>query len=308
MRKHFLFFCAICIFNIAKPQGPQPFWVTGGNLGAGPSGVNAGNNIFGTLANFPIRFQTAGIPRMHMNQTITNIINGQPAIARDGFVGLGQPIFFMPPSFAATGPFSVLHLNGLNPGTGPQQFGYRNWMHYGIVSTHNRDFMFMGQRSNNALDVTDAVFAWADNSVQDNMVFTFLTEGGPGPGDLTGSGPNGREIVRYTSGGNVGMGPRFNNANAPQNSLHMHRENSANNFLQISNQASPVFGNPPTVALGPTPISAIDGLRLGIDAPNNGYLINEENRPIIFGTNSAERIRVINLTNRTVPVGSLNPC
>ncbi|MBK9286067.1 MAG: tail fiber domain-containing protein [Sphingobacteriaceae bacterium] len=290
----------------ATPLFSQTNWQKNGN-NLNPPGAppTIGSDI---TWNSQIKFITAGIDRAMFNPNVTNIINGQPAIPRNGFLGVGNPLFFMPPSFSGTGPFSVLHLNGDNsPINGPQQAGYRNWMHYGIVSTHNRDLMFMGQRSNGAYDVTDAVFAWADNNVQDNMVFTFLTEGGPGPGDLTGSGPNGREIVRYTSGGNVGVGPRFNGAFAPQSTLHMHRENSSNNFLQITNQASPIAGNPLTNAPGPTAVGGLDGLRLGIDAPNNGYLVNTENRPIIFGTNNAERMRVMNITNLTVPVGPLNP-
>ena len=60
----------------------------------------------------------------------------------------------------------------------------------------------MGQRATTgAPDVTDAVFAWADNvGPSDNMVFAFLTEGFGGvAGDLSGAGVNGREIVRYTN-------------------------------------------------------------------------------------------------------------
>ncbi|MBK9285822.1 MAG: tail fiber domain-containing protein [Sphingobacteriaceae bacterium] len=301
--KKLIFFC-FCILKTYNFYSQLQWQKGGNNIAPPPFPPTIGSNA---TWNSQIKFITAGIDRAMFNPNVTNVINGQPAIPRNGFLGVGNPLFFMPPSFSGTGPFSVLHLNGDNsPINGPQQAGYRNWMHYGIVSTHNRDLMFMGQRSNGAYDVTDAVFAWADNNVQDNMVFTFLTEGGPGPGDLTGSGPNGREIVRYTSGGNIGVGPRFNGAFAPQSTLHMHRENSANNFLQITNQASPIAGNPLTNAPGPTAVGGLDGLRLGIDAPNNGYLVNTENRPIIFGTNNAERMRVMNITNLTFPF-PLNP-
>jgi hypothetical protein len=50
--------------------------------------------------NSQIKFITAGIDRMMLNPNVTNVINGLPALPRNGFVGIGQPIFFMPPPFA----------------------------------------------------------------------------------------------------------------------------------------------------------------------------------------------------------------
>jgi hypothetical protein len=55
-------------------------------------------------------------------------------------------------------------------------------------------------------------------------------------GDLTGLGPDGREVMRLTAIGNIGMGPRFSNANQPQSQLHINTENSVPAWMQISNQ------------------------------------------------------------------------
>jgi hypothetical protein len=55
-------------------------------------------------------------------------------------------------------------------------------------------------------------------------------------GDLSGHAMNGREIMRLTAIGNIGMGPRFSNANQPQSQLHINTENSVPAWLQISNQ------------------------------------------------------------------------
>ena len=51
------------------------------------------------------------------------------------------------------------------------------------------------------------------------MIFNFTTGTGSGGNDLTGDAPNGREIMRLTGFGNIGMGPRFSNASQPQSQL-----------------------------------------------------------------------------------------
>jgi hypothetical protein len=256
---------------------------------------------------------------MHINQNITNNINLQGGTARNGFVGIGEVAGFYPQNGGA-GPFSLLHLNGFNFLGTPQTGGYRNWMKYGVTSTHNQDLAFWGQRSTGGNDVTDVVMAWADNSGgsfpgPDNLVFDFIAGTGATNNDLTGDALNGREVMRMKATGEVGIGPRFNNANQPQSTLHQHQENNASSWMQITNQYLTTAG---AIQPGPTPIGATNGLRWGIlgDAVKirngNGFIYNQEDRHLIFSTNHAtpgnitntsERVRITSLNAPTTPPG-----
>jgi hypothetical protein len=275
-------------------------WYKGGNTNA----LNS-NNIFGTMWPSPIYTHTNGKNRMIVNGDKTTVINSYPGQVTDGFVGIGANTALQgfPWNGPAAGPFSLLHLNS-GVGGFVQQFGWRPWMKYGITSTHNQDLMFFGQRATGGLDVTDVVIGWADNSGAgssgpDNMVFNFLAGSGPGTDDLTGTANNGREIMRLTGYGNVGVGPRFNNTWQPQSTYHQHQENSAASWMQITNQSSPLPGNVATSVTGPTPITANDGLKWGINTANTGYLYNQENNHLLFSTNHTagtnERMRITHI-------------
>jgi len=130
-------------------------WRVGGNtllqLGGNPPilGTTVGNNN-------PLSFATNGINRMQLTQNNTATINGF-TVDNSGFLGLSAN----PGFFNTFTPYALLHLNGVNPLGNPQQDGYRAWMRHGIVSTHNQDLMFIGQKANDD-DVTDAVIAWSD--------------------------------------------------------------------------------------------------------------------------------------------------
>ncbi|MCG9910419.1 MAG: hypothetical protein MH137_03880, partial [Flavobacteriales bacterium] len=199
-------------------------WGTGGRF----LGFNAGQP-----ANTFLPFRTNNINRMALNGNRNTSVNGQPALDRDGYLGLGRNLgsannwndVLGNPS---GGPLSLLHLNGYESntmGTG----GFRNWMQSGITFTANNDLMYVGPRRNGSNnDVTDAMFVWGDNAQTgslgpDNLLFAFTAGFGDNtvPGaDLDGTAPNGREIMRLTATGNVGMGPRFSNAAQPQNTLN----------------------------------------------------------------------------------------
>jgi hypothetical protein len=277
-------------------------WLRGGNLVAGTGGFD---NIFGTFFNSPIYTHTNGKNRMIVNGDKTTTINSYPGQVTDGFIGIGANTALQgfPWNGPAAGPFSLLHLNS-GVGGFVQQFGWRPWMKYGITSTHNQDLMFFGQRATGGLDITDVVIGWADNSGAgssgpDNMVFNFLAGSGPGTDDLTGTANNGREIMRLTGYGNIGVGPRFNNNWQPQSTYHQHQENSAASWMQITNQSSPLPGNVTTSVTGPTPITANDGLKWGINTANTGYLYNQENNHLLFSTNHTagtnERMRITHI-------------
>lgn len=128
---------------------------TANNIPGG--GKFLGYNAGGTGGD--IDFRTNNVNRMRLMQSGNSTINGYN-VNRSGFLGLSQePAFF---TSGVQSPYSLLHLNGNNGGNNPQQLGYRDWMRYGIVFTHNRDLMYVGPRSNGT-DITDAVIAWADN-------------------------------------------------------------------------------------------------------------------------------------------------
>jgi hypothetical protein len=239
--------------------------------------------------------------RAFLNPNWTNSVNALPAIARDGFFGLGHNyVPGLPSVWNTTGPASLLHLNGPD-GTYMGLLGYRNWMKNGITFTANNDMMYVGPRRNGNLnDFTDAVFSWSDNGSgeygPDNMVFSYTTGDGTtigsANGDLTGLGPDGREVMRLTAIGNIGMGPRFNNTNQPQSQLHINSENSVPAWLQISNQNT----------LGAS-YSPNNGFRIGVantTAPNGSaaYLFNQSNNHMIFSTGNStaslgnERMRI----------------
>ncbi|MCG9909654.1 MAG: hypothetical protein MH137_00005, partial [Flavobacteriales bacterium] len=182
-------------------------------------------------------------------------------------------------------PLSLLHLNGYESntmGTG----GFRNWMRSGITITANDDIMYMGPRAN-ALDRTDAMFVWGDNSQTgslgpDNLLFAFTAGFGDNtvPGaDLDGTAPNGREIMRLTATGNVGMGPRFSNAAQPQSQLHINGENAVSTWFQLSNQTG-------------TGMLAADGLPIGVLNTGTTEIRQQENQPLKLFTNSVERMHV----------------
>jgi hypothetical protein len=275
----------------AGPSGQNnaQFWSRAGN-----SAVGGTNNIFGTLFNSPIFTVTNNARRMRLNGDATYSVNGWNQ-QRNGYLLLGLPGTGVTNHLYNTanfGAFSLLHLNG---GASVQEFGFRPWMQTGITFTSNNDLAYIGHKSNGN-DITDFICAWSDNGGNggpgpDVMKFVFTTGSGVGGSDLIGNNLDGREIMRMTGYGNVGIGPRFNNNNQPQSQLHMGSENSTSNWLQITNQ-----GNG-------QPYSPNDGLRVGILGDNNptynGYAMvyNQENKPLLFSNNNA--------TNATFSGGTL---
>ena len=282
-------------------------WYRGGNFNVGPAG---NNNIFGTMWNSPIYTQTAGQNRMKLNGNITYPVGGT-AGNRNGFLLLtnNPNIWTGGPGLmsASEGAFSLLHLVG-DDGGALQTFGFRPWMRNGITMSNNFDAGFIGVRKmpntvGGIDDVSDFVINWSDNvgsapgiRTPDNLVFNFTTGDGSANDDLNGNNLNGRETMRHTSDGFIGIGPRFNNANQPKSTLHQHQENSAASWMQITNQFSGGTSN----ATGPTAIAATDGLRWGINGANTGYFYNQENQHLLFSTNqnagtTAERFRITHI-------------
>jgi hypothetical protein len=111
-------------------------------------------------AGIDLEFRTNNVTRMQLMETGNSTINGN-VINRSGFLGLSPDASLF--NLGVNSPFSLLHLNGDNIGQGPQTGGYRSWMRYGIVFTHNRDLMYIGMKRVGLNDVTDAVIGWGDN-------------------------------------------------------------------------------------------------------------------------------------------------
>jgi hypothetical protein len=234
--------CILIIHNKtyaqAIPSGtsnPGINWHRGGNT------IGAGANIFGTATGFnsPIFTITNGVNRTRLNGTVGYPVNGFAGI-RDGFFLLGQDDNVAGGTLygtAARGAFSLLHLNGNNSTGFAQELGYRPWMQTGITLTENNDRAYFGYRSILG-EANDLVLNWSDNAFgpspgPDNLVFNFTTSVGPAlpsgnTADLFGDDLDGREIMRLTGFGNVGIGPRFNNTFQPTSTLHQHQENAAN--------------------------------------------------------------------------------
>jgi len=134
---------AVSVFSQA------PDWNTQGNIGIIP----ANGDMLGTTDNTPIPFRTDDVERMRLWQSTSQLLNNgtpNPAIIdQAGFLGISRDGNL----FTGDGPFSLLHLNGLNDGFAPQERGYRSWMQYGLTFTHNRDMMFVGPRQvNDSID------------------------------------------------------------------------------------------------------------------------------------------------------------
>jgi hypothetical protein len=272
-------------------------WFRGGNNIGGSAGFN---NIFGfgSGSNSPIYTQTDGQNRTKLNGTISYPIGSTPIDNRSGFMLLTNapfmPIFgtantLMSPNYGA---HTLLHLVG-DEGLFLQDNGYRSWMRNGITLSNNNDAGFIGVRKMPNLaggtdDVSDFVINWGDNLGQnpayrspDNLVFCFTQGNGYGNNDLTGNHPLGRETMRHTADGNVGIGPRFSNTAQPQNYLHINGENFKPTYMQVTNQN----------ATGQT---GGDGFLFGVTSTGIAEIIQKENQDFRFYTNNQQQAVINN--------------
>jgi len=113
----------------------------------------------------------------------------------------------------------------------------REWMNTGItIGADGNDLLWTGiipdPDNDDSQQGGDAAIAWGDNAPgqfgPDNLRFLFISQ-------LTAAnnGPNsdqGRETMRITPGGNVGMGDSFSNALQPSRRLVVHRQTNAPQF------------------------------------------------------------------------------
>lgn len=204
------------------------------------------------------------------------------------------------------GAFSLLHLNGYD-GNATQESGYRTWMRPGLLMTNNGDLMYVGPQANTAAQ-TDLTIAFGDNYTEsDNLRFAFTAQAGAGASNvqlLQGEGPNGREILRMIPNGNVGIGPAFDNVNAPQCDLHINVEDDP---VDAPTAASAKMQYTINTLTGRT---ASDGFQISVeefaDVNETGTALFKqfENKSIRFlssslnnGTTLSERMRITTVSD-----------
>lgn len=285
MKKYLLITIALIATNVYSQNNPptgnptaSTEWSRGGN-----TNQNSLNNIIGPAFYTPFYFRVGGTNlttdiRMKINPAFATSdqygINGftrATGVNTNGYVGIGANsklnLWSTDRLWSNRGPFSMLHLNG--GGTFVQELGYRPWMQTGITFTSNNDLAYIGHRNTSGLDATDLMFVWSDNgvgAVQDNLVFAFTTGDAASMGshDLDGSSNFGREVMRMIPNGNIGVGPRFNNANNPKSQLHIHGNDNTATWMQISNQF---------VSTGTNNVADNDGFRFGINSSGQVHFI-----------------------------------
>lgn len=286
-----LLIITLFIANFAIAQA----WTQG--AGNTPSSTN---NTIGTANNQDFRVFTNGTERM----VISNSSNTFGA----GNVGIGD---FTVNSYL---PRTMLHIyNNLVSASA----GYRTWMDVGTYYEQSSDNMYVGLDNNGISNRRDAVVAWSDDWLSgtqgpDHMKFIFA-----GYDDQSGSGLNtdlrdpqgyyGRQIMRMTPQGGVGIGPYFSTTILPQNMQHINRPLTDLSGFNLG--AYTQYTNSNDDGTGGTEMTAVDGFKIGIrtDATtvaNNGVaeLIQYEDRPIQFYQNAdalgvaSERMRITNFS------------
>ncbi len=297
------------LFVFSSTQAQR--WRLGGNsnLPAADDITAPGANQLGSQAGFnvPINFITNGFQRI----TVNHLQFGMPLVpfslppfnnlnTLSGFrltrIGLSydgaNPII---------NPASLLHLGATNSSS-----GLRDWMGIGMYVSMGTDHAFFGQRFKSPADLTgrtsltggaingmndnsDAVIGFGDNAVgpigagTDNLTFIHTDINF----NANVNGPNfqnsryGREIMRITGIGNVGVGPLFNDIAQPQNMLHINNSVNLPAYLQITNAAG-------------TGQTNNDGFNFGITNTGIGEIIQKENQDFRFYTNNIQRAVIKN--------------
>ena len=156
-----------------------------------------------------------------------------------------------------TAPAVPLHVKASAPGFALQTSGSMTSGNRADFNAYNSD--------------TSTVGLIRFGAVTDNVGTDIQFHSRPAGGSLT-------EAMRIDSSGNVGIGTSAVAAASTGTNVNIHSPVAQTTYLKLSTTGT---GN-----------SASDGVDLICDNSGNGYLYNRENANIIFGTNSAERMRI----------------
>lgn len=264
--KHLLYTIPIVIIMLFGRNATAQEWLTAGNFGTGL--------VFGSNDNNPLNVRTTGIQRMHINENGTTA--GTPSVGTGGYIGIGAD---------PTDIRSRLTITGENNTPGFGGNGFRDWMKTGVFNLENSDNMYVGMKEE-GINRSDAIVAFGDDDADDpfnNFRILFAGNGDTDDGHL--------ELARFTATGNIGFGPVFTNAAQPRSLLHLNRDGSNATWLQLGNATG-------------TGMTVNDGLKIGVGTDQVGYLLQQENQPIIMQTdwnNSAggvgggERMRITSI-------------
>lgn len=291
----------LIVFSLMSLPVLAQWQLTGNAIGS--------TNYFGTNNNFPIDFRTNNVQRIRINGVSTgHTIHGFTGQVTTGFVGLSADPTYWTASSSLKTPVSLLHLIGDVNGHVP--FAYRPWMKNGISFTLGYDHAFIGPRLvNDQIDVMEFVLGWGDNPLStsgpDVMSFRFLGGEGGGGSDLEASDLDGREIMRLTGNGHVGIGPNFSSTNLPKADLHI------NTSLQDPLNPGSADAKIQLTMKGSTGETALDGFHMSIDQMSGNesgtaFFRQYENRSIRIlssidasGVTMGERMRISTVSDPT---------
>ena len=120
--------------------------------------------------NYPIQWYTDSLQRMQLYPNVSPVINGYPALPRNGSLVLSN----LDAGFApARVPFSRLHLIDVGGNTNANfiaaEVGFRSWMRNGVTFTGNSDQSYIGAKYGvnesgaQLADATDMVLQWSND-------------------------------------------------------------------------------------------------------------------------------------------------
>ena len=151
------------------------FWSRAGNTLLGGT-----NNIFGTMWNSPIYTVTNGINRTRLNgNLITPIFGVNQNVS--GYFGIDPNGYF-----STNSPMSMLHLHSSNVPVFTT--GWRRWMKTGMLVEENSDGMYVGLKTEQFTNQSDAIINWYDDAQPgaggsiDKLRFIFTSSASNGNG------------------------------------------------------------------------------------------------------------------------------
>ena len=191
--------------------------------------------------NAPMKFYTGSTSsgvraRMIINGDYSPTIRLVTNHPTNGYVGIGEDFFWDEESGTypqAEGPRSLLHMQGPFNAYAYGGQGWRSWMKTGTYINENSDEIYIGLKNEfdlNGTNRSDAVIAWGDDLADPDqgLADAFrLIFSGSSTGSGTGTDPyspqtfSGRETMRMTAWGRMGIGATFSSGQSPARRLEI---------------------------------------------------------------------------------------